>query len=129
MEFDSYSIEPPASFDVAYSCPGLPLQHRGGEDSFIEMLLTTNSSHSLQVRVVDDLGNTVREQKSNSPAPANHMLGRRSNPCGGASFGSLATANDYELTVTKAGYDTNVSTAVTVDGELTGRRRALIQSW
>ena len=118
MEFDSYSVVPPSSIDVAYSCPALPLQHRGGENSSVEILLTTNSSHSLQVRVVDDLGNSVTGAEIELASASGSDIGtRKSNPCGRESFGSLATASDYELTVTKAGYDTNVSTAVTVDGD------------
>jgi hypothetical protein len=105
IEFDTYQVTVPASFDVAYACPDLPLQHRGGEDSDLEIALVSNTTNSLQVRVRDDTGNQVPgatvllEQTSPSFSET-----QDSNPCGAAFFSGLAASTDYILTVSKPGY-------------------------
>lgn len=116
MEFDTYALNFPASFDVAYACPALPLVHLGGVDSEVEIQLVPDTTDSLLVRVLNDNGNavpgaTVLLERGGSSFTATS----ETNPCGTAFFSSLSAETDYIITVSKSGYVNGIVDPIEVD--------------
>lgn len=118
VEFDTYTITTPSAYDIAYACPSLPLQHRAGEDSSVEILLAPNSAHSLQVEVRDDSGTLVPGaeivlERSSTAFSAT----TETTPCGAAFFPGLVASDDYSITVRKTGYSDVVIDPVDVEND------------
>jgi hypothetical protein len=118
IEFDSYTVTVPSTFDIAYSCPALPLVHRGGVDSALEFRLAPNTAHSLQVRVIDTTGSPIPGAAVELVSATTSYSGVvETNPCGTAFFSGLSAADDYLITVEQPGYVDGVIDPYTVSGD------------
>ncbi len=119
MEFDSYRFIPTnTNLRVRSACESMPLIHRAGATTSLEMVLTTTSLPSLRVTVTD---------QTNQPLPGAAVTLRRTgydttnvtNACGQVFFSGLTNESDYELEVSRAGYSTELTTNYTVNDEST----------
>lgn len=116
MEFDNYTISVPAAYDVAYACPALPLTHRGGVDSYIELEVAGNSANSLQVKVISDIGENVPGASVTLEVGAFSDT-VETNPCGVAFFSGLTASTDYSITVSKPAFQDAVITPHSISGD------------
>lgn len=120
LEFDTYAITFPAGFDVAAACPTLPVVHRGGEDTLVEVTLAGNTAHSVLVRVVDSTGNPIPGAAVELESSlVSYTSSRETTPCGAAFFSGLTTSDDYRLTISKPGYAPATVDPIAVDGDVT----------
>jgi hypothetical protein len=117
LEFDSYTVTPPGSYDLARACPGHPFSHQAGIDGNLDLELVPNAADTLRVTVVDTLGRSVPGadvRLSRSGYDVTQLTGG----CGQTFFtGGVANAADYDLEVSAQGYVTESIANVTVNGD------------
>jgi prepilin-type N-terminal cleavage/methylation domain-containing protein len=116
MEFDNYTVSVPAAYDVAYSCPALPLTHRGGVNSSIELEVAGDSANSLQVKVINDVGENVPGASVTLEEGAFSDT-VETNPCGAAFFSGLTTSTDYIITISKPAFQNSVINPHNISGD------------
>ena len=118
VEFDTYSITPNGSYDLATACPEHPFLHQAGVDAELTLQYVSNVSDSVRAIVQDSFGRaipgvSVRLQRSG------YDVTQLTNTCGQTFFsGGLADAADYELTATVAGYPVQTIDPFTVSGDV-----------
>ncbi len=114
VEFDTYTVDTPASLTVRTACPAIPLVHIAGMTSSVSLVLQSAVSQSLRTTVVTESG---------VPVPGAEVTLSRSgfsttadtNLCGQTFISSGVVAEtDYEVIVSKAGYTTQTITAVSI---------------
>lgn len=107
IEFDNYNFTLPSQYDLAYVCPSVPLNHRGGIDSELEIVTAANNSKSLQVAVTTDAG-TPLPGATVSIEASGYQVSDETTGCGKAYLIGSPFNEEHILTVSKAGYETQV---------------------
>lgn len=119
MEFDQYTVTTTNAFTLASACPALPILHRGGQDSEVELLYSSVAADSVRVLVRDALGRSIPGAQVRLQR-AGYDVTQSTNTCGQTLFtGGVAAEADYELTVSVAGYATQVLNPFEVSGKMT----------
>jgi hypothetical protein len=118
VEFDSYIWSFPSSFSVARSCPALPLQHRGGIDSDVSVVLSPSTSNSLLVTLAN-AGGTLIPGAEVTLSRGGFSDTQNTNTCGQVFFSGVSAESDYQIDVTKSGYIAEVVTPYDLSGEST----------
>lgn len=119
LEFDQYAVENQAGLDIKSVCPGYPYAHIAGEDGELSLTLVPNAANTARVKVVDGLERTVPGATVTLSRPG-YNQSQNTDTCGQVFFtGGLGANNDYELTVSAAGYPDVNLTALTIDGDTT----------
>jgi type II secretory pathway pseudopilin PulG len=116
VEFDTYLFNIPLSLTVARACPLLPLVHEAGVDSSVEIVLVGATTDSLKT--------TIRAASGEYIPGASVTLSRSgfsetvdTGLCGQAFISSgVAAESDYEITVTKPGFVTEVISNYSISG-------------
>lgn len=105
VEFDTYSVTT-ASLVVAHVCGSLPLIHKAGVDSLLELLLIAAGEHTLRVAVVDAAGSPLPGATVTVSRPSyNETI--KTNSCGQAFFDTgFSEGTEFTITTTRPGYDT-----------------------
>ena len=115
IEFDAYSVES-SSLVAARACPAMPLLHRAGIDSDIELMLLNVGLHSLRVSVVNAAGQAIPGAMVTLDL-AGTADTLETNACGQSFFSSgIGPATDYIITVAKSGYLTQVINPYEISG-------------
>jgi len=105
MEFDTYQVTiVDNSLRTALSCDTIPLIHRAGATTTLELVIVASTTHSVRVLVTDQTG---------APLPGAEVALSRTgyadtqftNACGQVYFDSLIEVSDYLLEITRTGYD------------------------
>ena len=114
VEFDTFAVTVPGSLTVSFACPAIPLVHKAGISSSLTLVLRTAVATSLQTTVITEAG---------EPIPGATVTLSRSgfsetmdtNLCGQTFMHSgVAPESDYEVTVSKPGYDTQTISTVSI---------------
>jgi hypothetical protein len=117
FEFDTYVATSTAVYDLASACPSNPFLHEAGVDGDLELLIVASAAHTLRVVVQDTFGRpvpgvTVTLERSG------YDVTQFTNTCGQTFFtGGLTDNSDYELTVSAAGFITEVIDPFVVTGD------------
>jgi hypothetical protein len=119
MEFDTYTATTTSAFNLASACPAMPLLHRGGVESEVELLYVPAAAQSVRVVVTDTLGRPVPGAQVQLQR-AGYDVTQSTNTCGQTFFtGAVAAEADYDLTVSAPGYSTQTLTPFEVSGNMT----------
>lgn len=114
LEWDAYSFSA-GSYDIAENCFSYPMQVPPGQTISREYVLRADSAHSLQVTVIDGLGQPVRDAVIRLERGGNQELS--TGKCGQGFFESLIEAVDYRVEVSAAGYSPVTIDPVSVTGD------------
>ncbi len=114
LEWDSYALSGLGK-DLVDSCPSPPFAIAAGTSPTVALYLGPSTANSLRVSVADDSGVPVAGA-SVTLARSGYSKTVLSSACGNAYFGSIASANDYTVTIAKSGYTTTPFTSVSVAG-------------
>ena len=119
QEFDRYTVTPVGSADLASACPGASFVHRAGVDSAVELVYVAGAAATLRVSVLDPLGRPVPGSSVRLDR-VGYDVTQPTNVCGQTFFtGGVAAETDYELTVSVAGFATQVISPFEVSGDTT----------
>ncbi|MCA9357014.1 prepilin-type N-terminal cleavage/methylation domain-containing protein [Candidatus Nomurabacteria bacterium] len=117
MEFDTYTITPVGSYDIASACTSHPIIHKAGIDTESEILLLANAVNTLRVEVVNSIGQTIPGIDVNLTR-SGYNTSQETDVCGQSFFtGGLSDDSDYVLTVSGVGYITQIVNPFTVSGD------------
>ena len=117
IEYDTYTFAPTGSFDLATACSQHPYTVAAGTTSELELVYVSNAPHTLRVSVLDSLGRPisgadVRLQRSG------YDVSQDTNTCGQTFFtGTLSDNSDYTLTVSRAGYTSEVTSSFSISDD------------
>jgi type II secretory pathway pseudopilin PulG len=115
-EFDTYSVDIPITYTLARACPSMPIIHKAGIKSTVELLLVAYVADSLLTTVVSDAG---------IPIPgASVTLSRtgfsdtvHTNSCGQAFFSAgVLSATDYTIGVLKPSFNSKTVNPYDLNG-------------
>lgn len=115
-EWDAYTIDVPG-YDIAEACPANPLIVNPGQNVEGELVLATDTAHSLRV-VVQTLSGAVLSGAEVTLSRPGYSELRESSVCGQVFFSGLSTALDYTLTVAVNGYTTQVLTGQSIENDI-----------
>jgi len=117
QEFDRYTITQPGVLDVATACGGTSFVHRAGEPSVIDIVYVAGAAETLRVMVTDSLGRSI-PGASVQLTRAGYNVTQTTNTCGQTFFtGGVTAEPDYSLTVSVAGYTTQVVSPFDITGD------------
>lgn len=122
LEWDSYSITLlTPGYDVSEACQSLPYGLDPGITDTLTLTLVPSVSDSLRVEVVDSDGNPIPNAEV-TLSRSGFTDSETTSVCGGVFFNSgVASANDYDLLVEKAGYSDQTLAGVNISGPSTMR--------
>ncbi len=113
LEFDQYTVTVP-SYDIASACPAHPFDHEAGVNGSLALLFETDRTNTLRVVVTDGASRAVPGASVNLTRTGYNTT-LDTDVCGQVFFsGSLTADSDYVLTVTTAGYQTEIVDPVAV---------------
>lgn len=104
VEFDTYTLTVPASYDIAVGCPAHPFVQQAGVEGELELVLVGNAASTLRVSVADSLGRVIPGASVNLTR-SGYDVTHLTNICGQVFFtGGLTDDTDYTIDVTATGY-------------------------
>ena len=115
IEWDAYDLTT-GSYDIAEICDPGALAINPNTSGTLDVYLEDASSHSLRVEVYNDLGGLM-EDATVSLTRSGYSGNKISGACGQTYFGSLGNFSDYNLSVSKSGYVTEVLSGVSISGD------------
>ncbi len=114
VEFDTYNITVPASLMVRGACPNIPLVHQAGLSSSVVLVLRASVGTSLRTTVVNSDGYPI-PGATVTLSRVGFSEAMDTNLCGQTfMYAGVAPETDYEVRVEKAGFATQVITAVSI---------------
>ncbi|XKT75259.1 MAG: carboxypeptidase-like regulatory domain-containing protein [Patescibacteria group bacterium UBA2103] len=115
IEWDAYAFSV-SGYDIAAICDTDDLSINPNTAGEIDVYLEDASTHSLRVEVRDDF-NALIEGATLSLTRTGYSEQDVTSSCGQGYFGSLGNFADYDLSVSKSGYTTELVQDVDVDGD------------
>jgi hypothetical protein len=116
LEWDSYALSlGSGTYDVVDACDAPPFALSPGASITKSLYLSTFTTNALLVTVTDNTGAPV-SGATVTLARSGYSNSVTSSSCGGAYFGSLTSASDYSVTISKSGYTTTTYNNITVSG-------------
>jgi prepilin-type N-terminal cleavage/methylation domain-containing protein len=116
IEWDAYTLSFP-SYTLAASCPGSPFTLAPGSDITLDAVALSASMHNLRVNVVDGAGVPI-PGASASLIRSGFSATATADACGQLFFtGGIASATDYDLTVSAPGFTAGGSDPLTISGD------------
>lgn len=115
IEWDAYALQV-TGYDVAELCDPDDLSINPNTSNTIDAYLESSSAHSLRVTVRTDLGGFVNDATVSLTRPT-YSANETTGTCGQAYFGGLGNFDDYDVSVSKAGYVTENITNTTISGD------------
>ncbi|MCD5381029.1 MAG: carboxypeptidase-like regulatory domain-containing protein [Candidatus Pacebacteria bacterium] len=104
LEFDTYTVTPPAGYDIASACPEHPFVHQAGIDGSLRLELVANAAETLRVSVVNSLGQSVPGASVNVTR-SGYDVTLVTNTCGQVFFtGGISPDTDYVIDISVPGY-------------------------
>lgn len=117
LEWDSYSLSVP-NYDIIDACPSPSYALAPGGSTTATLILGPPSTNSLRVLVEDATGAVVGGATV-TLARTGYSATSQSSSCGSSYFGTLTSATDYSVTITKSGYTTTTFPNISVSGAST----------
>ncbi|MCA9365673.1 prepilin-type N-terminal cleavage/methylation domain-containing protein [Candidatus Kaiserbacteria bacterium] len=116
MEYDVYDLNlNTGGYSIVESCEALPYSLSPGESANINLTMISSVANSLRVLVTEIDGTPIHGADVHLERGAVDET-KTTSVCGQTFFNSgLATASDYELTVSKSGYTSYNDSAITID--------------
>ena len=119
MEWDIYHFSlNDMTHDISRACAASPLNLAPGEHSVMDLYLLPHTANSLRVSVIDASGDALNDATVQLTRTG-FDKSKVTKICGQAFFENLSAVNDYEITVSKAGYITKTISSVQVSGRST----------
>ncbi|MBP6924109.1 MAG: carboxypeptidase regulatory-like domain-containing protein [Candidatus Pacebacteria bacterium] len=118
VEFDTYTYTLPADRRIATACSESPLKHHAGVPSTAEIVHVSGSAHSLRVSVTDSTG-TFIPGVDVTLSRTGFSDTSSTNTCGQVYFGSVTSASDYVIDVSKPGFNSASINPYDLSGEST----------
>lgn len=117
IEWDGYSIST-TEYDIAEICNPSDLLINPNTAETVDLYLESPSAHSLRVEVYTDLGGLISDADV-SLSRTGYLGNETTGSCGQAYFGGLSSSSDYEVSVSKGGYVTEVFSDTAISGDTT----------
>jgi len=119
IEWDGYTLTT-TGYDIGAICSPDDLLIDPNSSNTVDLYLESDSAHSLRVVVRDDLGGFVSDADV-SLTRTGYSENDTTGLCGQTYFGGLGSFNDYDVSVSKPGFVTEVidDSVVSGDSELT----------
>lgn len=117
IEWDAYDFSV-SGYDIREVCDPDDLAINPNTANTIDVYLESNSTNSLRVIVRDDLNSFIQDATV-SLTRTGYSGEENSSSCGQAYFGSLSGFSDYDVSVGKAGFVTELVEDVDVSGDST----------
>tara|TARA_B100000508_G_scaffold60333_1_gene47413 strand:- start:427913 stop:429649 length:1737 start_codon:yes stop_codon:yes gene_type:complete len=119
IEWDGYTLAT-TGYDIAELCSPDDLAINPNTTNTINAYLESDSTHSLRVTVRDELQGFV-EDADVSLTRTGYLGDKTTSACGQTYFGGLGNFNDYDVSVSKSGFITEIleDNVVSGDTELT----------
>ena len=115
VEYDSYTISA-TGYDIREACQANPVKVFPNTNTELSLILGSNTVNSLRVVAKTSLGTKLSDATVTLSRPGFSASGITS-PCGQVYFGSLTSADDYELLVEAIGYVSQTMGSTTVSGD------------
>ena len=115
VEYDTYTISA-TGYDIREACQANPAKVFPNTNTELSLILGSNTVNSLRVVAKTSLGIKLSDATVTLSRPGFSASGITS-PCGQVYFGSLTSADDYELSVSAIGYAIQTMGSTTVSGD------------
>jgi len=115
LEWDLYQLEVPG-YDVIEICNAPPYQMDPGITTSSNLMIASSTPNAVLVSVRDITGALGNATVTLTRAGFNQTVA--TTLCGSAYFGSVPSASDYTITISKAGYTSAVVTGVSISGHV-----------
>lgn len=116
LEWDAYNLSGISGYDITNACPFPPYILSPGSINTASLTLVPATTNRLYVIVQDSNGNYV-SGASVTLSRTGYTDTQTSSSCGGAYFGNLAAAKDYQVDISKSGYTSATFDNVSVSGQ------------
>ena len=118
LEFDSYSIDlDTGAYDIAEACGNIPYALNAGVDDTLTLTLVPNVARTFRVYVTDE-NNIPVQDATVAVSRSGYADSADTSSCGQVFFNTgLSSADDYEITITKSGFDAKTVSAISITGD------------